>query len=110
MHSLQRLSLCDNKVSCLKSVSWPPTLKSLQLSNNQLSDFDEVINSLKSLKELVVLDLSCNPITSTTNYSARVRSALKSVKVLDGKDADGGEVESDCDEDEDEGDDSEFQS
>ncbi len=91
-------------------MSWPPTIKSLKLSNNQLADLEEVINSLKTLKDLVVLDLSCNPITSTINYSTRVRSALKSVKVLDGKDAEGGEVESDCEDDEEEGDDSELQS
>ena len=110
--ALQRLELCDNRIQSLTNVQWPPNLKTLKLANNQLSNFEDLLTSLKSIKDLTVVDLSSNTLKETVDYEKKLREALTTLLVVDGKDTEGNEVESEDEYDEDdeegEGDESEL--
>lgn len=45
----------------MKLVLWPQNLTTLKLANNQISDIEELIESLKPLSKLTAIDISSNP-------------------------------------------------
>jgi len=112
MPKLQRLELCDNKLSgsVAPLVALYPNLQVLKLSNNQFKTIETAeITSLKNLEHLQSLDLSKNPLVEAlgTEYQQTLRKLLITLdefEVLDSLNKDGEEVVSDDDDEGDEDD------
>ncbi|KAM5129332.1 leucine-rich repeat-containing protein 9 [Mantella aurantiaca] len=90
---LHFLSAENNSISCLAGLQKAYLLIELYLSNNQISSNQEIYH-LKSLNNLVILDLCCNPISlKNDNYRLFVIFHLSSLKALDGSAVDQQESE-----------------
>ncbi|XP_055606653.1 acidic leucine-rich nuclear phosphoprotein 32 family member A isoform X1 [Uranotaenia lowii] len=97
--ALRKLELSDNRIlNGLNHLVDSPQLTHLNLSGNRIKDFEE-LTPLKELKNLEVLDLFNNEVTSTDNYRDKIFALIPSLKYLDGFDKDDTEAPSDEDED-----------
>jgi len=104
---LQLLNLCDNRLTGgLDRLGQMTGLRALALANNRLKDLD-ALAPLKALKELDELELFANPLTEAATYRSDVFGLFPGLKMLDGKDKDGNEVDDDEEDEEDEEDDDE---
>jgi hypothetical protein len=93
--SLQRLRLADNKLTgdLLKlSLAKLQQLEYLDLSNNRIAD-TKALAPLKSLSKLTYLDVDACELAKETDYRSTIFALLPQVKVIDGQDQDGTEVE-----------------
>ncbi|XP_060780549.1 leucine-rich repeat-containing protein 9 [Neoarius graeffei] len=82
--NLHFLSAEDNCISSLQGVQRSHFLFELYVSNNHISTLRD-IHHLKTLSNLIILDLYGNPLTRTLdNYRANVIFHLPSLKALDG--------------------------
>ena len=82
---LRELKLNDNLISNVtEQVSFTPKLEILDLGNNRISEYVDIIH-LVSLKKLGQLNLKGNPITSKANYREKIKTMLPSLRILDGK-------------------------
>ena len=88
---LERLELSDNNLNgedlhqinaCFKKI------RSLNLSNNEIRRL-EYVALLTKCPTLKTLDLSANPLTDMTNYRVNVFEKLTQVDILDGFDQEG---------------------
>ncbi|KAL5278566.1 ANP32A family protein [Megaselia abdita] len=103
---LKTLELSDNRISNgLTYLETSPNLVYLNLSGNKIKDLDE-LKPLNYFKSLSVLDLFNNEATSVENYREKIFAMLPSLKYLDGFDCNDVEAPSEGDDD-DEGDDDE---
>lgn len=85
----------------MNNLSGSPKLTNLNLSGNKIKDLDE-LKALAEFKNLAVLDLFNNEVSTTTeNYREKIFSLIPSLVYLDGYDAQDVECVSDGD-DEDE--------
>ncbi|XP_025425329.1 acidic leucine-rich nuclear phosphoprotein 32 family member A [Sipha flava] len=102
------LDVSENRISnSLQNLSGCIKLKSLNLCQNKLKDF-EAIEPLKSLERLKFLDLSSNEVTKQEGYKEFVLEKFsKTLRCLDGDSLLNGKDESDSDSDDDEEDGSE---
>lgn len=92
IEALTRLELSDNKLGSLAGVAFPPHLATLKLANNQLADWAESLGVLKQAGELKSLDLSSNKFEAP--YAEALWKEIASLEVLDGKDRQGKEIDS----------------
>lgn len=93
--NLRKLELSDNRISTgLSNLTGSPQLTHLNLSGNRIKEFDEV-KPLKEFKNLEVLDLFNNEITTTMEYRDKIFELIPSLKYLDGFDKDCAEATSD---------------
>ncbi|XP_005098353.1 leucine-rich repeat-containing protein 9 [Aplysia californica] len=84
MSSLTSLSLESNKLTSLAGLQRATALVELYIGNNEISNIREVF-LLKSLPNLVILDMYGNPMVSQVeNYRLFVIYHLRSLKALDG--------------------------
>jgi len=95
------LDVSENRISnSLQNLSGCIKLKSLNLGQNKLKDFD-AIEPLKSLERLKILDLSNNEVTKQQGYKEFILEKFaKTLKCLDGDNLVNGKNESDSDSDE----------
>lgn len=95
---LSYLDVSENRISnSLQNLSGCIKLKSLNLGQNKLKDFESIV-PLKSLEHLKVLDLSNNEVTKQEGYKEFIVSHFsKSLKCLDGDNLCNGKYESDSD-------------
>jgi acidic leucine-rich nuclear phosphoprotein 32 family protein A/C/D len=101
------LKMSDNKIKGgLENLSKLPALVKLYLAGNQIATL-EALEPLKALTSLDRLDLEGNPVTKLGDYREKVFSLLPNLRVLDGKDKEGEEVEDEEEDDEDDDDDDE---
>ncbi|XP_050441639.1 acidic leucine-rich nuclear phosphoprotein 32 family member A [Adelges cooleyi] len=98
---LQYLDLSENRISnSLQNLSGCEKLKSLNLSQNKIKDF-ESIEPLGVLKQLKFLDLSNNEVAKVQGYKEFVKEKLTGVlKYLDGEKVANGVSEPGSDSDE----------
>ncbi|EDV23284.1 uncharacterized protein TRIADDRAFT_10167, partial [Trichoplax adhaerens] len=109
MRNLRRLHLRDNFISSINSISYLTHLEFLSLENNNitsllglqdLKSLSELYIShnalknireiflLKTLSQLIILDLSGNSLEESDNYRTFVIYHLRNLKALDGKNID----------------------
>ncbi|KAJ3316061.1 Leucine-rich repeat-containing protein 43 [Boothiomyces sp. JEL0838] len=74
--SIVDLSLTDYKLQL-------PNLQSLDISWNDLCNLNEVINVLKILPNLQILNMMGNPLVLSQNYRGNLSSNLQSLRYLD---------------------------
>ena len=86
--SLERLELHDNNIAKLPE-NGLQGLTHLDLSNNALESVDE----LKGLEKLEVLKLAGNPLCKNPEYPKSVLDLLPQVKILDGQQCTGSNVD-----------------
>jgi len=104
---LKTLELSDNRISNgLNYLETSPNLVYLNLSGNKIKDLDE-LKPLESFKNLSVLDLFNNEATSVENYREKIFAMLPSLKYLDGFDCNDVEAPSENDDDDDDEEESE---
>ncbi|XP_014203893.1 acidic leucine-rich nuclear phosphoprotein 32 family member A [Copidosoma floridanum] len=97
--NLLKLELSDNRISSgLNLLHTSPKLTHLNLSGNKIKDL-ETLQPLKEFKNLKFLDLFNNEATNMDNYKEKVFNLIPSLRYLDGFDIDDCEVESECDDD-----------
>ena len=97
LESLKKLELADNKISGgLKYLKSCPKLKKLNLSSNNIKNFNE-LKPLRKLKKLKILDLYNNGIQMIRNYREKVFYLIPSLRFLDGFDRRDQECSSDDD-------------
>ncbi|GMF32191.1 unnamed protein product [Phytophthora fragariaefolia] len=82
--NLEQLHLAYNQITDMTTLGLQ-FLDSLKLSNNRLTDLEEV-EKLASLPSMVDLRMNNNPLTKKHLYRQHVLYKLNSLKVLDGKD------------------------
>ncbi|XP_011182973.1 acidic leucine-rich nuclear phosphoprotein 32 family member A isoform X3 [Zeugodacus cucurbitae] len=98
--NLKKLELSDNRISNgLNYLTTSPKLQYLNLSGNKIKDL-ETLKPLEEFKQLAVLDLFNNEATQIENYREKIFEMLKSLKFLDGFDANDVEAPSEDDDDE----------
>ncbi|XP_018790519.1 PREDICTED: acidic leucine-rich nuclear phosphoprotein 32 family member A isoform X1 [Bactrocera latifrons] len=98
--NLKKLELSDNRISNgLNYLTTSPKLQYLNLSGNKIKDL-ETLKPLEEFKQLAVLDLFNNEATQIDNYREKIFEMLKSLKFLDGFDANDVEAPSEDDDDE----------
>ncbi|KAE9140617.1 hypothetical protein PF010_g100 [Phytophthora fragariae] len=85
LRQVKFLNLEDNGLKSLSNFNNMLSLETLELSNNRLTDLEEV-EKLASLPSLIDLRLNNNPLTKKHLYRQHVLYKLNSLKVLDGKD------------------------
>ena len=88
--SLIRLEIMDNSFpgEHLTHLTALSSLQSLSLANNKISDFKQ-LEPLKSITNLVQLDLSECPISENPEYRKKVFSMLEKLHILDNLDEEG---------------------
>ncbi|XP_036331978.1 acidic leucine-rich nuclear phosphoprotein 32 family member A isoform X2 [Rhagoletis pomonella] len=97
--NLKKLELSDNRISNgLNYLTTSPKLQYLNLSGNKIKDL-ETLKPLEEFKHLAVLDLFNNEATQIENYREKIFEMLKSLKFLDGFDANDVEAPSEGDDD-----------
>ncbi|XP_067630593.1 acidic leucine-rich nuclear phosphoprotein 32 family member A isoform X1 [Eurosta solidaginis] len=97
--NLKKLELSDNRISNgLNYLTTSPKLQYLNLSGNKIKDL-ETLKPLEEFKHLAVLDLFNNEATQIENYREKIFGMLKSLKFLDGFDANDVEAPSEGDDD-----------
>jgi Leucine-rich repeat (LRR) protein len=94
--SLRQLSIEDNYVASLAGIEACTSLVELYASNNRIASLDDIL-FLKPLDQLVIVDLSGNPIAAArprrrTEYRSFVVYQLRKLKILDGNGVDPDEV------------------
>lgn len=100
LESLKILEIANNNISGgLKFLKSCPKLKKLNLSSNDIKDFNE-LKSLRKLRKLKVLNLSNNDVQMSKNYREKVFYLIPWLKFLDGFDRRNNECPSDHDDDE----------
>lgn len=90
IRSLIRLDLISNKLTgdSLDSILTSRYLQTLYLSANQIEHVDE-LKPLKTLKNLLQLDIVANEVTRQGDYQKKVFELLPNLKVLDSTNVDG---------------------
>jgi Leucine-rich repeat (LRR) protein len=107
LETVVTLKMSDNKIKGgLENLAKFPALVKLYLAGNQIATV-EALEPLKELKNLDRLDLEGNAVTRQPEYRDKVFGMLPNLRVLDGKDKEGEEVEDEEEDDEDEEDDDE---
>ncbi|XP_053962160.1 acidic leucine-rich nuclear phosphoprotein 32 family member A isoform X2 [Anastrepha ludens] len=97
--NLKKLELSDNRISNgLNYLTTSPKLQYLNLSGNKIKDL-ETLKPLEEFKHLAVLDLFNNEATQIENYREKIFEMVKSLKFLDGFDANDVEAPSDGEDD-----------
>ena len=92
IEALTRLELSDNKISSIAECKFPAALATIKLANNHLSNWDETLGKLKELKELKNVDISSNKFKE--GHEELLWKEIASLEVVDGKDKEGKEVDS----------------
>merc|ERR1712203_1292828 len=103
--NLTKLDLSGNRLSKgLEVLKDCPSLKSLSLSNNKLKEIS-TLEPLKDLQHLEQLELEDNEFAeSKEEFRTKVFQLLPTLRLLDGKDKSGAEVNSEEEDSEDDGD------
>lgn len=84
MPELRYLSVENNAITYLRGLQNNQNLQELYIGNNQLSNIREIFN-LKTITNLLILDLCGNPFASASqNYRLFVIYHLTTLKALDG--------------------------
>ncbi|TPX46569.1 hypothetical protein SeMB42_g03636 [Synchytrium endobioticum] len=81
--SLTFLGIECNRIKELRNVATIGTLLELYIANNSIEDL-HIIFPLKDLPRLIILDLSSNPVSSTSSYRLFTIFHLPRLKILDG--------------------------
>ena len=58
-------------------------IETLSIYDNELRDLDKIINNLKGLTSMTVLDLFDNPAAHEPNYKMRVLNSLQTLQIHD---------------------------
>ena len=82
MPNLEIVSLSVNRISTLEPFSYCPLIQELYLRKNMFADLKE-ISHLAQLKNLRVLWLSDNPISSDPNYRSTIIKLLPQLTKVD---------------------------
>eukprot|EP00389_Voromonas_pontica_P004855 GDKH01007226.1.p1 GENE.GDKH01007226.1~~GDKH01007226.1.p1 ORF type:complete len:281 (+),score=66.69 GDKH01007226.1:120-962(+) len=97
---LRHLLLSDNHIKGgLDKLVSMPELETLYLGGNHLKSLSD-LEPLKQLSHLKKLELTYCPVSEVEGYPQNVWDMLPSLKVLDGKDREGKDVEDDDDDEE----------
>jgi Leucine-rich repeat (LRR) protein len=81
---LREIYVQDNKICTLEgSIPRLKFLRTLDASNNQLSELSEVARILSRLASLKVLNLTGNPFCQDMNYRLIILGAVPSLEILD---------------------------
>lgn len=100
MPNLQSLEVTDNSISGgLEPLKQCSNLREVLLSGNKIKSL-EALEPLKSLENLELVELELNPLTSNGSYRNEIFKLLPSLKVVDGKNRQGEDVEEALEDDE----------
>jgi len=101
---LRELELGDNKIVDAKGLAvvakMAPNVEVLKMGGNGVGEL-EVFEALGGMRKLASVDMFGNPVTEKGEYRKIAFEKVRSLKVLDGMDAKGNEVEQDDDDDDD---------
>ena len=84
-NSLHTLNLSGNRVSACAPLYYCDRIEFLYLSNNQITEFEDLVPLLQTMRTLRHLDMRDNPVTKLTKYWERVIMEGKMLQELDGK-------------------------
>jgi len=84
LRSLRELRAEDNGLRSLANLKPLPRLRALYLSLNRIAELSE-LEKLSSLRHVMLVHLSQNPVARKPLYRAHVISAVGTVRVIDGK-------------------------